>query len=84
MAAAGARVKELASQLYDACRDQFDADHSFFQEDLLGLGVVPPNDLSLLMQCAQSLVNDKLFRLHESTTSKRLVWKLVARDDAEK
>ena len=84
MAATAPRVKELAAKLYDACRDQFDVDHSFFQEDLLSLNVIPPNDLPLLMQCAQSLVNDKLFRLHESTTSKRLVWKLVSRDDAEK
>ncbi|KAJ5580221.1 uncharacterized protein N7459_006206 [Penicillium hispanicum] len=84
MAAEGPRIKELASKLYDACHDQFEADHSFFQEDLLSLNVVPPNDLALLMQCAQSLVNDKLFRLHESTTSKRLVWKLVSRSDAEK
>ncbi|KAJ5707923.1 hypothetical protein N7488_007724 [Penicillium malachiteum] len=83
MAAAGSRVNELASQLYDACTDQFDADHSFYQQDLLSLGIIPGDDLPLLLQCTQSLVNQKLFRLLE-TQNKRLVWRLVAREDAEK
>ncbi|KAJ5929786.1 hypothetical protein N7454_006736 [Penicillium verhagenii] len=83
MAAAGSRVKELASQLYDACADQFEADHSFYQQDLLSVSVIPNNDVSLLLECAQSLVNQKLFRLLEGQ-NKRLVWRIVAREDAEK
>ncbi|KAJ5109412.1 hypothetical protein N7456_006087 [Penicillium angulare] len=83
MAAAGSSVKELASQLYDACADQFSTDHTFYQQDLLSLGVIPNDDLSLLLECAQSLVNQKLFRLLEAQ-NKRLVWRLVGREDAEK
>ena len=83
MAAAGPRIGELASQLYDACAEQFDADHSFYQQDLLGLGIIPGDDIKLLLQCTQELVNQKLFRLLEAQ-NKRLVWRLVAREDAEK
>jgi len=83
MAAAESRVKELASKLYDACVEQFDADHSFYQQDLLSVSVIPNDDVMLLLECAQSLVNQKLFRLLEGQ-NKRLVWRIVAREDAEK
>ncbi|KAJ6018192.1 hypothetical protein N7451_001571 [Penicillium sp. IBT 35674x] len=83
MAAAEPRVKELASKLYDACVEQFDADHSFYQQDLLSVSVIPNDDVMLLLECAQSLVNQKLFRLLEGQ-NKRLVWRIVAREDAEK
>ncbi|GAQ46420.1 34-kDa subunit of RNA polymerase III (C) [Aspergillus tubingensis] len=79
----GSSVNELASRLYDACVNQFPSDHLFYQQDLLGLNIVPKNDLALLLSCAQSLVNQKLFRLLQGKND-RLAWKIISRDDAEK
>ncbi|KAJ5605197.1 hypothetical protein N7510_010351 [Penicillium lagena] len=83
MTSAGSRVPELAAKLYDACLTHFEADRMFFQEDLLSLGVIPTNDLALLVQCAQSLVDQKLMRLLQTKTE-RLAWKIIPREDAEK
>jgi DNA-directed RNA polymerase III subunit RPC6 len=83
MTSAGSRVPEQAAKLYDACLTHFEADRMFFQEDLLSLGVIPTNDLALLVQCAQSLVDQKLMRLLQTKTE-RLAWKIIPREDAEK
>lgn len=76
-------VPELASKLYDACLRNYSSDHLFYQQDLLGLGVVPKNDLALLLQCTQSLVDQRLFRLLQGKND-RLVWKIISREDADK
>lgn len=79
----GGSTAELASRIYDACLDNFPSDHLFYQQELLGLGVVPDGDLALLLQCTQSLVDQKLFRLLQGKDN-RLAWKLISREDAEK
>lgn len=79
----GGSAAELASRLYDECLNNFPADHLFYQQDLLGLDVVPGGDLTLLLQCTQLLVDQKLFRLHQGKND-RLAWKLISREDAEK
>lgn len=76
-------VTELASKLYEACLSNYSSDHLFYQQDLLSLGVVPKNDLALLLQCTQSLVDQKLFRLLHGKND-RLAWKIISRDDADK
>lgn len=83
MASAGSRVTELAQKLYDACLETFDTGHLFYQQDLLGLGVIPKGDVPLLLQCTQALVDQKLFRLHQDKND-RLTWKIISREDAEK
>lgn len=82
MAAAESRVAKLASKLYDACADNFDPDTLLYQPDLLDLEVVPKGDVTLLLQCTQSLVDQRLFRLHQGQN--RIGWKLIPREDAEK
>lgn len=85
MAAAGSSggsVNELAAKLYDACLTKFPPDHLFNQQELLGLGIFPKSDLALLLQCTQSLVDQKLFRLLQKND--RLAWKIISREDAEK
>lgn len=85
MASAGSdgSPAELASKLYDECLANFPIDHLFYQQDLLGLGVVPNNDLARLLQCTQWLVDQKLLRLLQGKND-RLSWKLISREDAEK
>ncbi|THC98711.1 hypothetical protein EYZ11_001774 [Aspergillus tanneri] len=78
----GGSVTELASKLYDACLAKFSPDHLFYQQELLGLGIIPKSDLPLLLQCTQSLVDQKLFRLLQGKND-RLAWKIISREDAE-
>lgn len=79
----GGSVTELAASLYDACLSKFPIDHVFYQQDFIGLDIVPNNDLPLLLQCTQSLVDQKLFRLLTGKND-RLAWKIIPREDAEK
>ncbi|KAL3479042.1 RNA polymerase Rpc34 [Aspergillus californicus] len=79
----GGSVTELAARLYEACLEKFPIDHLFYQQELLGLDILPKSDLPLLLQCTQSLVDQKLFRLHQGK-NERLAWKLINREDAEK
>jgi hypothetical protein len=79
----GSSINELASRLYDECLKRYDADHLFYQQDLLGLGVIERNNLPLLLQCTQLLVDQKLFRLLQGKDN-RLAWKIISREDAEK
>lgn len=75
--------KRLAAALYEECRSTFPPDHLFYQQDLVSLGVVPNNDIPLLMKCAQSLVDQSLFRMLQGK-DERLAWKLIAQEDAAK
>lgn len=77
----GGSTAELASRLYDECLANFPSDHLFYQQDLLGLGVV--DNLAVLLECTQKLVDQKLFRLLQGKND-RLSWKLISREDAEK
>lgn len=79
----GSSINELASRLYDECLKRYDSDHLFYQQDLLGLGVIERNNLPLLLQCTQLLVDQKLFRLLQGQNN-RLAWKIISREDAEK
>ncbi|KAJ9289374.1 hypothetical protein DTO021C3_3200 [Paecilomyces variotii] len=79
----GSNVTALASKLYEECRNNFSPDHLFYQQDLIGLGIIPNNDLALLLQCTQSLVDQKLFRLLHGKDD-RLAWKVISQEDAEK
>ena len=73
----------IASKLYEECRDKFSADHLFYQKDLLSLGVVPNDNLTILLQCTQSLVDKKLLRLLHGKDG-HLAWKVISQEDAEK
>lgn len=70
-------------KLYDQCLSSFPADHLFYQQDLLGLGVIPNDDLALLLRCTQILVDQSLLRLLQAKDD-RLAWKIIAQSDAEK
>ena len=83
MASAGSTASALASRLYDACVERYEADQLFYQQDLLGLDIVPKGDVKLLLECTQTLVNQKLFRLHHGSNN-RIAWKIISREDAEK
>ncbi|KAI4865519.1 RNA polymerase Rpc34 [Hypoxylon rubiginosum] len=74
----------LKSQLYDACQDACsnNPDKLFSQEDLMGLGVLPPKDVKKLLQIIQLLTKERLLapvHFHNS-----LAWRLRSEADAAK
>ncbi|KAM5472891.1 34-kDa subunit of RNA polymerase III (C) [Microsporum audouinii] len=75
--------QSLAMKLYDQCLSSFSADQLFYQQDLIGLGVIPNDDLALLLRCTQILVDQSLLRLLQAKDD-RLAWKIIAQSDAEK
>lgn len=86
MASAGSSsrsIEDIASELYEKCRKIFPADHLFYQDDLFNLGVIPNTELQVLLQCTQSLVDRKLFRVLEGREN-HLAWKLISQEDAER
>ena len=68
--------------MYTACRTNYPLDKLLFQEDLVNLKVIPDNNVEILVQCAQALTNQNLFRIY--TLSGRLARKVVKEDDAAK
>lgn len=73
---------QLSSTLYAKCLSDFPPDHLFYQQDLMNMGVIPKNNLPLLMQCTQLLVEQSLLRMFRGKDD-RLAWKIVAQNDAE-
>ena len=74
------QIQNLALQLHDQCSSNFPSEHLFYQEDLLGLGVI--YDLQVLLSCTQYLVDQKLLRLLQKNN--RLAWKVITREDADR
>jgi hypothetical protein len=56
-------VQELKTKLYDLCRTTEESSTVFRQDDLLAFNIIPENDVRLLLQTAQRLCDEKLFKL---------------------
>lgn len=74
-------VTDLKEKLYECCKEE-DPGVAFRQEDLLAMGIIPNNDLMLLVQVAQRLCDEKLFKLVREGTAAG--WICRSRDDAAK
>ncbi|KAI1864104.1 hypothetical protein JX265_007401 [Neoarthrinium moseri] len=83
------KISVLKDLLYDACKEKLDGDDEkayhqqlFTQEDLLGLGVIPPKDLRTLVQVIRELTEDFLFITVNSTHGTS--WRLRPEEEARK
>lgn len=76
-------VPALKTAVYAACLPtaQLDPKHVFDQNHLIALGIVPGNDVEILLAVAQALVNEKLFKVVQSDT---MGWRLRSVEDAKK
>lgn len=76
-------VPALKNAVYEACVPTAELDHKhvFDQHHLLALGIIPNNDIEILLAVAQSLVNEKLFKVVQSDT---MGWRLRSVEDAKK
>ena len=83
-AAGGIDKVALKKSLYEACTP-FTASNprmTFHQSDLLDLEIIPNDSAALLMEVAQALCNDKLFKIVMSGDG--MGWKLRTVEEAKK
>jgi DNA-directed RNA polymerase III subunit RPC6 len=79
-----AEIAALKTELYEACIP-FAKDNPkivFHQADIFDLDVIPNNDVHLLLQVAQVLLDEKLFKVVHDTDG--MGWKLRTVDEAKK
>jgi DNA-directed RNA polymerase III subunit RPC6 len=79
-----AEIAALKAELYEACVP-FAIDNPkivFHQTDIFDLDIIPNNDVHLLLQVAQVLLDEKLFKVVHDTDG--MGWKLRTVDEAKK
>ncbi|KAG0651389.1 putative DNA-directed RNA polymerase III subunit rpc6 [Hyphodiscus hymeniophilus] len=75
-------IAALKTALYDACLDLSDNPRTFFnQATIFDLGVIPNNDVNILLKVTQALVDEKLFKILQS---EGLAWRLRSHEEARK
>jgi hypothetical protein len=73
----------LGDALYAWAADNFDPGYVFTQSELLGAGVIPNSDVTLLLPAVEYLVGKSLFRLHDKAGG-GVAWELVDPEVAKK
>jgi DNA-directed RNA polymerase III subunit RPC6 len=83
MASSAADIAALKTKVYDACLPLTaeDPKRYFNQAFIFELGIIPNNDLHILLKVTQALVNEKLFKILQSDG---LAWRLRTVDEARK
>jgi DNA-directed RNA polymerase III subunit RPC6 len=83
MALSSTQLVSYKNKIYDACLPLIaeDPTKTFSQSSILELGIIPDNDLRILLQVSQALVNDKLFKIIEGNG---LAWRLRSQEEAKK
>lgn len=78
-----AKMAVWKESLYERCRETAAENDFLTQDDLIALGVIPNDDLSLLARVVQSLSDDKLFvTMRESSGA--VLWKWRDAQEAHK
>ncbi|KAK3393257.1 DNA-directed RNA polymerase III-like protein [Podospora didyma] len=78
---ATAKIQILKDALYEEARQHGSESRLFSQADLQDLGVVPANDVMLLLKVIQALTDDKLFVACQGAA---LAWRWRSREEAKK
>ena len=76
-------IAALKTQVYEACVPLAAEDPRkyFNQANLFDLGIIPNNDVNILLKVTQALVDEKLFKILQS---EGLAWKLRSQEEARK
>jgi len=74
----------VGDALYNWCRENHDFGHVFNQTELLSAGIIPNQDLTVLLTAATYLVNKRLFKLHDFKAGGGIGWELVSQERAAK
>ena len=82
MASSAPDVAALKIQLYEACLNLTDNPKAFFnQATIFDLGIIPNNDVNILLKVTQALVDERLFKILQS---EGLAWRLRTQEEARK
>jgi DNA-directed RNA polymerase III subunit RPC6 len=83
MASRSVDIAALKTQLYDACAPLVAEDPRkyFNQASIFELGIIPNDDVNILLKVTQALVDDKLFKILQS---EGLAWRLRSVEEARK
>lgn len=76
-----ASQKELQNALYARCAN-IGADAVFTQQDLLALGIIPNQDINLLLTCINQLMKEGLLKVLKKDSA--VCWKVIKKEDAAK
>lgn len=74
----------VGDALYKWARGTQEAGYVFTQLELLGSGLIPNRDLTILLHAAQDLVSRRLFKLHDIKGQQGVGWELVEETAAAK
>jgi len=77
-----AKIQVFKDALYDEAQQHGSDSRLFSQQDLLDLGVIPNDDISLLLAVIQGLTRDKLFVGVQANQG--MAWRWRSREDAKK
>ncbi|EXJ83644.1 hypothetical protein A1O1_07268 [Capronia coronata CBS 617.96] len=72
----------IAEALYAWCQKHYEVGHVFGQDELLSAGIIPNQDLSILLSSVTHLVDQSLFRLHDRIGG-TIGWELVDQEKAK-
>lgn len=82
MTAASAR-SPLGDALYAWATENYDPGYVFTQAELLGAGIIPNSDVTILLPAVEYLVGKNLFRLHDKAGG-GVAWELIDPEVAKK
>ncbi|KAH8813153.1 RNA polymerase Rpc34 [Xylogone sp. PMI_703] len=79
-----ADITALKNAIYEGCTSimEDDPDAVFHQQDLLDFGVIPKDDVALLLKVAQALADEKLFKI--VMDQEGVGWKYRTQEEAKK
>jgi DNA-directed RNA polymerase III subunit RPC6 len=77
------KIEILKDALYEEMRQHGDQGRLYNQSDLMGLNVIPKNDLGLLLLVIQGLTADQLL-VAVSDSRAGIAWRYRSREDAKK
>lgn len=78
------RKNALGDAIYEWARSAKDAGDVFTQPEIFTSGLIPDNELKLLLDAAQYLVNRRLFRAVDIKGQQGIGWELVEETAAAK
>jgi len=74
-----------AEALYSWCRENYEIGHVFDQAELLSAGIIPDQDIHILLAATTYLVKNSLFKLHDfKNAGGGIGWELISQERAAK
>lgn len=74
----------IAEALYTWCCTNHEFGHVFNQDELLASGIIPKDEIQVLLDAVTHLTQKSLLRTHDVRGSGGIAWELVSQERAEK